>query len=630
MSVEAFAGCGSGAPEDVVGQGRIPVGSMSPRNADGDIPALGRWSEARASQLALSAVGRHKNRLVVKFVNGTGVRSRDGRLFVVHNAPYARAAQQELAELEALLATAQVHVAMPALFLPEEHWVRDPTGARDELTNFFYIYLPPLPDERLIELLGKLNALTMVEIAYLSMPAAPLESADRGGTEELPWPSLPGVRLRERGGRLAHAGTTEGSVFRIRPPGGSSRSLRHLTDVPNFRDQQEYLGAAPVGVDSDYVLGRHWNSGSYVSYVAMDGNWYTDHVDLYGESLIDWVCGKVDPNLAVTAGFEASMHGTMTLGVIGAADEPAHCGTEGLAPQSMARLVPHASPGPMCAMVEGWSGADAIVVGLETGAPGEIMLIEWGHKLDLNANGVLEANETVPAEYDPLVEAAIRRATRPWVDLPGSGHRVVIEPAGNGNTHLGDTALFQDRFVSMGKDTFAVMVGNGTILEPLEQAGSNYGIRVDVNAGASFLSEKRSGAVSLGAFRVGSDDLVHDPTPQPSKNIDDYNHDYTQSCTGTSCAGAIVAGSALVLASVTKDLYGSFLQPTEMREFLKRAGSPQLLGLSTPIGRRPNLRRQVHYVHNRHARPHSTDMDADGRADITTCPKPGSGPRWGR
>jgi shikimate kinase len=54
----------------------------------------------------------------------------------------------------------------------------------------------------------------------------------------------------------------------------------------------------------------------------------------------------------------------------------------------------------------------------------------------------------------------------------------------------------------MGKDTSAVMVGNGTILEPLAKAsGSNYGIRVDVNAGASFSngSQKRSGPIRVDA-----------------------------------------------------------------------------------------------------------------------------------
>lgn len=88
---------------------------------------------------------------------------------------------------------------------------------------------------------------------------------------------------------------------------------------------------------------------------------------------------------------------------------------------------------------------------------------------------------------------------------------------------------------------------------------------------------------------------------------------YTGTFAGTSSASPIVTGAAVSLASILWLYHGSVFDPLEMRTLLAREGTPQ--GTGGHIGPRPDLRKQVEHITNRHLQTASGDFDGDGRSD---------------
>jgi len=88
---------------------------------------------------------------------------------------------------------------------------------------------------------------------------------------------------------------------------------------------------------------------------------------------------------------------------------------------------------------------------------------------------------------------------------------------------------------------------------------------------------------------------------------------YTQNFSGTSGASPIVTSAAVSLGSMLWIYHGSIFDPLEMRDLLRRDGTPQ--GTGGHIGPRPDLRKQVEHMNNRHLQMQSADFDVDGRTD---------------
>ncbi|EFK06581.1 FG-GAP repeat protein, partial [delta proteobacterium NaphS2] len=133
---------------------------------------------------------------------------------------------------------------------------------------------------------------------------------------------------------------------------------------------------------------------------------------------------------------------------------------------------------------------------------------------------------------------------------------------------------------------------------------STYGTRVDCHAEGDWQ-----------IYTTGYGDLY---------STDGENYYYTDTFAGTSGASPIVTGAAVALSSMLWIYNGSIYAPKEMRDLLRRDGTPQASG--GHIGPRPDLRKQVEHMTNRHLQMESTDFDGDGKSDYAIF-RPSDG-RW--
>ena len=212
--------------------------------------------------------------------------------------------------------------------------------------------------------------------------------------------------------------------------------------------------------------------------------------------------------------------------------------------------------------------ADAIAAVLASGAlaEGDVLLIEFQDGLNR------------PIETDPFVWIAIELATALGT--------IVIEAGGNGRVDL-DTVPELNRLNPAFRESRAVIVGAGMSnldatgaahdrwVHPfIPGAGSNFGSRVDCYAFGDNVVTAGPGATPAGTLGGA----------QPKNQ---YRSDFG----GTSAAAAIVAGAAVVLQGMHKDVRGVPLGPREMRDALRTNGTPQGLAVPGHIGVMPDLKK---------------------------------------
>ena len=314
-----------------------------------------------------------------------------------------------------------------------------------------------------------------------------------------------------------------------------------------FAGRQNYLDAAPVGIDARWAWTQSFGEGAGVGFIDLEREWNLDHEDLSDKApaLI------FNENRKGVGGFRGD-HGTAVLGVVGGIDNKV--GIVGAAPGvSSIRLVSHYD-----AETNTESNvADAIVAAIAVMARGDVLLLET-------------QRDFLPTETDSGDFDAIRLAT-------GNGI-IVVEAAGNGNANL--DAL--PAGVSLHGDSGAIMVGSCESALPHNRyvgcgagCGSNYGSRINCFAwGENIVT---AGYRDLDVGRRNTD-----------------NDDYTRSFGGTSGAAAIIAGAALIVQGKNQaaPLSGGRLSPSQMRTILSdpRNGTPQGSGTQGNIGVMPNLR----------------------------------------
>jgi len=217
---------------------------------------------------------------------------------------------------------------------------------------------------------------------------------------------------------------------------------------------------------------------------------------------------------------------------------------------------------------------------------------------DCNGDGANDENDLVPSEWEPAVKAAISTAV--------ANGRIVVEAAGNGGCDL-DQAGFKGAFdpKDAAKDSGAIIVGAGEKLTRNKVGFSTYGSRVDTHAEGDW----KIYSTGYGdKYKAEGEDLF-----------------YTRSFAGTSGASPIVTGAAISLSSILWEYHGSIWAPKEMRDILRREGSKQKAG--GHIGPRPDLRKQVETIANRHLQMHSADFDGDGKTDYGIF-RPATGAWW--
>ncbi|REE94927.1 S8 family serine peptidase [Thermomonospora umbrina] len=255
-------------------------------------------------------------------------------------------------------------------------------------------------------------------------------------------------------------------------------------------------------------------------------------------------------------------HATAVAGIIGAQDDNG-VGIAGIAPRAKLHM--------SATLVDGGATAYAVT----HSSPGDVILYEvattspqgW-YPWELSAQ-----------VYDQTVLAVASGVT-------------VVEAAGNGGNDLDRTDDENAVTVMSRPNSGALMVGAG---EPPSPGGGNcngsnrpaertamsfstYGSRVDVQAYGTCIWS--TGNLGGGSYPPGGTD---------------GNKIYTSSFSGTSGASAIMAGTVAALQGVAKN-HGFPLSPEQVKDVLKRTGTPQPTADTHHIGPQPNLRAAVNHL----------------------------------
>jgi len=178
----------------------------------------------------------------------------------------------------------------------------------------------------------------------------------------------------------------------------------------------------------------------------------------------------------------------------------------------------------------------------------------------------------VPVEWYDDVYDAVAAATKRGV--------VIIEAAGNGAEDL-DHKVYRGKFDRKKRDSGAIMIGAGgpprdgyRDRERLDF--SNYGARVDVQGWGRKVATLDYGDLQ----RCSGEETSY------------TDRHYTGEFSGTSSASPIVAGAAVILEGIARER-GKPIAPRDLRELLRRTGTPQAGDTSEHIGPRPDLARAI-------------------------------------
>jgi serine protease len=307
---------------------------------------------------------------------------------------------------------------------------------------------------------------------------------------------------------------------------GGGRKL-HVT--PNLEGLQWYLDAAPDGVDARFAWTIPGGTGQGVKIYDVEFGWTQTHEDL---SKVASVSLLVPAGGTVNLGKEN--HGTSVLSMM--VGDNNGIGITGISYDSAVGLSPinNTFAGGMTQV----NVADAIVRCVDDASPGDVILLE------VSINGVCGFSAlSGPAEHHQPVFDAIQTAV--------ANRMIVVEPAGNFAIDL-DGPTCNNEFNRAFRDSGAIMVGAGKPAfdaAPRERLSfSCYGDRVDVQGWGSKVV-----AAGKGDWYSDLDDTL---------NPDRW---YTSGFSGTSSASSCVAGAAASLQGIAKNLFGTPLDPFQMR-----------------------------------------------------------------
>ena len=570
--------------------------------ANSDLPELYKTNKATVNKKSLAGAYHYqkksvkvadltqafKNRIEIKFSQASHIRLKQGVLST-DNAQ----AQADIDKLTQLLATTQRYalvrmhdVSDDALDALKAQGEANTGTALPDLKTWFFIVVDVSSEQALALLINQLNELSIVDYATSSKLPAPAPGMDAAEAaafklywqqyDTVPWPAASQERdkvLPVTSPNLPNTAKPPAPHSRITPPAPS-----------DYVALQDYRETAPIGIDMDYVNGLYYGAAGWNwAYSDVEFSWNTSHQDLTK------LAGNVYVNGAPSASAQVWRdHGTAVIGIISSDDNGS--GTTGLVQYADVRLATH-SPD------SGYNPAAAISAAANQFWAGAVILLEMQTYASFDCNGSDSGDSLVPIEFEASAKDAIKTAT-------ASG-RIVVQAAGNGNCDL-DLAGFNSLFNpdDASQDSGAIIVGAGEKLTRNKAYFSTHGSRVDTHAEGDFQ-----------IYTTGYGDLY---------SADGENSWYTSSFSGTSGASPIVTSAAISLSSLLWEYHGSYWDPKEMRAVLRREGTPQQGG--GHIGPRPDLRKHVESMVNRHLQLQSADFDGDGRTDYAVF-RPASG-RW--
>ena len=356
-----------------------------------------------------------------------------------------------------------------------------------------------------------------------------------------------------------------------------------VNDVDDdYAADQDYLDAAPTGIDARWAWTQPNAEGSGVGVIDLEQGWLPNHEDIVAKAPT-LVYGD---NRDGINGYKGN-HGTAVLAEMIAEDNTV--GVVGIAPAvTSVRMVSHYDAATDTAL----HVADAIAAAIPVMSAGDVLLLEVQRNF-------------LPTETDDDDFDAIRLAVALGM--------VVVEAAGNGFTDL-DTYVdavagqILNRASADFRDSGAIMVGAAESPVPHDRADfSNYGSRIDCYGWGENVVTCGYGNLDDGG---GNDDLT-----------------YTDTFSGTSSASPIVSGAALIVQGKYEALTATRLSPTQMRALLSdpATGTPQGPNVAGNVGVMPNLRAIIEdtlgLVPDLYLRDNATDTGAIPSAGpISTSP----------
>lgn len=345
--------------------------------------------------------------------------------------------------------------------------------------------------------------------------------------------------------------------------------------APSFDDLQQYLDAAPLGIDARWAWrqgGGAQAAGTGVKLIDLEQGWFT-HRD--APAPIPLIYG--DNRGGANKRFRGD-HGTAVLGQLIARDNGS--GVTGIAPGADPMTVSHYRRD---ARSNGHV-ADAVVASV----------LKLRFKLDPAVIQALQEDQQIKRIRAQLADDSqgdvllveVQRSYRPAeVDhadfdalrLASALGVIVVEAAGNGAFDLdgyrdetGQKIL--DRGASGFRDSGAVLVGAAESRVPHDRSRfSNHGSRVDCHGWGD------------GVVTCGYGDLYSEGG---------RSWTYTRSFHGTSSAAPIVAGAAVLVQWLHKTRAQAPILPGEMRQILSASsnGTPQGPGVPGHVGVMPDVR----------------------------------------
>jgi serine protease len=322
----------------------------------------------------------------------------------------------------------------------------------------------------------------------------------------------------------------DGQAGAAAPAGAGERSPQ---TTPDFGDLQGYLDPAPDGIDAFALADSVGGDGAGVQFIDVEGAWLWTHEDLPAPFIEIGV--QID-NLGWRN------HGSAVLGEIRGIDNG--LGVRGIAPA----LAVGASS------IAEQSVADAIDNAAAALSTGDIILIEL-HAPGPNATGSGQYGYVCMEFWQDNFDVIL---------LASAAGLIVCETAGNGAEDF-DDPVYMGLFDRNVRDSGAILLGatNHAILAPAWF--TNYGTRVDLNGWGSFV-------VSCGYGNLQGEGGY------PEEEW------YTDSFSGTSSAGPIVAGAVASLQGTVKEHFGFPIDARLMRDILNETGTEMELLLERMIG----------------------------------------------
>lgn len=439
---------------------------------------------------------------------------------------------QRILDAEGLRMEPLVEGATPAVAAPS------PDSPDSLLASMFYV---PATEDRVDDLCQRLNECEAVETAYVKPVAEPPsvileeERADRGVVLNDMYPTTTAA-----------------------PPA-----------TPSFVTRQDYLDAAPVGIDASYAWGRTGGRGANVSVIDCEWGWNFTHEDLQANSF----------GLIAGSNHSSTNHGTAVMGVVGA--DVNSFGCTGIAPD--ARIG--------ASSFVGQSSSQAIRKAADSLAAGDIILLEI-HRRGPNGGGGGQQG-FIAIEWWPDDYLAIRYAVSKGI--------IVVEAAGNGWEDL-DAAVYDNPgngFPSWWKNPFRLQnPSSGAVVVGAGSPPSGTHGRTTSPWNLPYVDRARCGFSNWGA-RVDAQGWGWEVTTGGYGDLQggSKNRWYTDTFSGTSSASPVVVGALACTQGVLNARNMPLMSSHRARTLLRSTGSPQQAAPGRPvsqrIGKRPNLRQLI-------------------------------------